>query len=128
MTSSRTSRFIHTTRVILFWEHDHKGRYLQDKPKHATTELIRDGLKELKGEIMLWKDEMKEQFEGDPILAYRRGECWHLYGKVYTVSLHDVSVYTTVHPDILLIKSTHTQIIIHIHTQHNSSGMGQSIQ
>jgi hypothetical protein len=74
VTCSTTSRLIHTTRVILFWERDHKGGYLRDKPKHATTELIRDGLKELKGEIKLWKDEMKEHFEGDPILAYRRGE------------------------------------------------------
>lgn len=75
VTCSRSSCFIHTTRVSFIWERDHKGGYLRDKPKHATTELIRDGLKELKGEIMLWKDEMKERFEGDPILVYRRGEC-----------------------------------------------------
>lgn len=75
VTCNRSSCFIHTTRVSFIWERDHKGGYLRDKPKHATTELIRDGLKELKGEIMLWKDEMKERFEGDPILVYRRGEC-----------------------------------------------------
>jgi hypothetical protein len=72
---SRTVHFIHTACVKLFWERDHKGGYLRDRPKHGTTELIRDGLKELKGEIMLWKDEVKERLEGDPILAYRRGEC-----------------------------------------------------
>ena len=31
-------------------------------------------MKELKNEIQLWKEEVKEHLQGDPILAYRRGE------------------------------------------------------
>jgi len=77
---SRTSRSIHTAYVTLFWERDHKGGYLRDKPKHSAMELIRDGLKELKGEIKMWKDEVKEHFESDPILTYRRGKCRILFG------------------------------------------------
>jgi hypothetical protein len=69
------------TRVLPFWERDHKGGYLRDRPKHATTQLIRDGLKELKGEIKLWKDEVTEHFQDDPILAYRPGECRLLLGQ-----------------------------------------------
>jgi hypothetical protein len=76
-----TSHFIHATHVVLFWERDHKGGYLRDRPNHATMDLIHDGLKELKGEIKLWKDEMKEHFKGDPILAYRPGECRLLLGQ-----------------------------------------------
>ncbi|GFG31534.1 hypothetical protein Cfor_09190 [Coptotermes formosanus] len=74
VTCSTTSHLIHTSHVILFWEPDPKGGYLRDKPKPKAIELIRDGLKELRSEIMLWKDEMKEHIEGDPIVAYRRGE------------------------------------------------------
>jgi hypothetical protein len=74
VTCSTTSHLIHTSHVILFWEPDPKGGYLRDKPKPKAIELIRDGLKELRSEVMLWKDEMKEHIEGDPIVAYRRGE------------------------------------------------------
>jgi hypothetical protein len=81
VTFGTASYLIHTTQAILFWERDHKGGYLRDRPKHATTDLIRDGLKELRGEIKLWKDEMKEHFDADPILAYRQGECRILLGQ-----------------------------------------------
>jgi NADH dehydrogenase [ubiquinone] 1 alpha subcomplex assembly factor 1 len=81
VTRGTASQLIHTARVPLFWERDHKGGYLRDRPKPPRTELIRDGLKELKGEIKLWKDEVKEHFEGDPILIYRRGECRLLMGQ-----------------------------------------------
>jgi hypothetical protein len=81
VTCGTTSHLIHTTHVGLFWERDLKGGYLRDRPKHATVDLVRDGLKELKGEIKLWKDEMKEHFIGDPILAYRPGECRLLLGQ-----------------------------------------------
>lgn len=74
VTRSTTSRTIHTAHVVLFWERDPKGGYLRDKPKPKATELIHDGLKELKNEIKLWKDEVKEHFESDPIVTYRRGE------------------------------------------------------
>ncbi|KAJ4448186.1 complex I intermediate-associated protein 30, mitochondrial [Periplaneta americana] len=73
-TSCNITRPIHTASVVLFWERDPKGGYLRDKPKYPTTQLIRDGLKELKDEIRLWKDEVTEHFECDPILAFRPGE------------------------------------------------------
>jgi NADH dehydrogenase [ubiquinone] 1 alpha subcomplex assembly factor 1 len=60
--------------VVFFWERDPKGGYLRDEPKPRATDLIRDGLKELKSEIKLWKEEMKERLDGDPIIAYRRGK------------------------------------------------------
>jgi hypothetical protein len=44
-------------------------------------DLIREGLKELKGEIKLWKDEVKDHLKDDPILAYRPGECRLLLGQ-----------------------------------------------
>jgi NADH dehydrogenase [ubiquinone] 1 alpha subcomplex assembly factor 1 len=74
VTCSTTSRLIYTSHVALFWERDPKGGYLRDEPKPRATELIRDGLKELKSEIMLWKEEMKERLDSDPIVAYRRGK------------------------------------------------------
>lgn len=36
--------------------------------------MIIEGLKDLKSEIKLWKEEMREKFEDDPILAFRPGE------------------------------------------------------
>lgn len=33
-----------------------------------------DGLKELKKEILIWRDEMKEKFDDDQILTYRPNE------------------------------------------------------
>ncbi|CAO1441096.1 unnamed protein product [Diamesa hyperborea] len=36
--------------------------------------MIIDGLQELKQEIALWKEEIKEKFESDPILVFRPGE------------------------------------------------------
>lgn len=39
-----------------------------------TRSEIADGMKELKKEILLWRDEMKEKFEDDPIVMYRPNE------------------------------------------------------
>lgn len=52
----------------MFWERDRKGGY-GSKEKHSAKELIRDGLKELRGEMVKWQDEMKEKFECDPIFV-----------------------------------------------------------
>ncbi|KAJ9591572.1 hypothetical protein L9F63_001926 [Diploptera punctata] len=73
LSSKRVCPF-HTSAASWFWERDPKGGYLRDKPKPSRKDLIRDGLKELKTEIKLWKEEVKEHLRGDPILAYRRGE------------------------------------------------------
>jgi NADH dehydrogenase [ubiquinone] 1 alpha subcomplex assembly factor 1 len=39
-----------------------------------TKKMILDGLKDLKDEIKVWKEEMEEKFESDPILVYRPNE------------------------------------------------------
>lgn len=39
-----------------------------------TKQLILEGLKELRKEIKLWTEEVKEDFDSDPILCYRPGE------------------------------------------------------
>nr|XP_053657429.1 complex I intermediate-associated protein 30, mitochondrial-like isoform X2 [Cherax quadricarinatus] len=52
----------------LFWEKDPKGGY-GHKKKHSQKELIRDGLKELRTELIKWKDEVREKFEDDPIMV-----------------------------------------------------------
>ena len=36
--------------------------------------MIIDGFKDLKEEFKLWKEEVKEKFETDPILIYRPNE------------------------------------------------------
>lgn len=66
---------IHTTSTLTtFWERDVKSGYGEKGEKLSTTEMIREGLKELKGEIKLWKEEMKETFEFDPVMVFRPGE------------------------------------------------------
>lgn len=57
-----------------FWERDEKGGYADNRKLPPRTQMIRDGFKELKHEIALWSQEMKEKFECDPILDYRAGE------------------------------------------------------
>ncbi|PSN53478.1 hypothetical protein C0J52_09335 [Blattella germanica] len=65
---------LHTSAAPSFWERDPKGGYLRNKDLPSRSELIREGLKELKDEIKLWKEEVTEHLIGDPILAYRKGE------------------------------------------------------
>lgn len=73
---SACNRNVHTSAVRhTFWERDKKGGY--DKlPMERVTQkkLILDGLKELKQEILLWKEEVKEQLISDPIVVFRPGE------------------------------------------------------
>lgn len=67
---------VHTTAVQhTFWERDRKGGY--DKlpaSRVSQKKLILDGLKELKQEILLWKEEVKEQLISDPVVVFRPGE------------------------------------------------------
>ncbi|XP_046992168.1 complex I intermediate-associated protein 30, mitochondrial [Schistocerca americana] len=69
-------RNIYTSRQTLssFYESDRKSGYTKSDKKVSRLELIRNGLKELKKEIFIWKDEIKEKLESDPILIYRPGE------------------------------------------------------
>ncbi|KAF4527703.1 hypothetical protein B566_EDAN016370 [Ephemera danica] len=57
-----------------FWERDRRGGYKSDVQMPSKTQLIRDGLQQLKLEINLWQQEMKEKFESDPVLIFRPGE------------------------------------------------------
>lgn len=66
---------IHTTPVCsTFWEREKKSGYKTALPEPNKKQMIMDGLKELKEEISLWKDEMKEKLESDPIVVFRAGE------------------------------------------------------
>ncbi|KAK5648967.1 hypothetical protein RI129_003859, partial [Pyrocoelia pectoralis] len=57
-----------------FWVRDEKGGYGGKRKLPPRTQMIKDGFKELKNEIALWSEEMKEKFECDPIMQYRAGE------------------------------------------------------
>lgn len=68
------NRSIHTTAVnTTFWEREKKAGYAKKYPL-ITKQFVLDGLKDLKKEIKLWSSEVKEKFEGDPIMCYRPGE------------------------------------------------------
>ncbi|XP_054733502.1 complex I intermediate-associated protein 30, mitochondrial [Anastrepha obliqua] len=72
---AQSPHFIHTSAVrATFWEREKKSGYKTQLPLPSKKELIVEGLRELKEEIKLWKEEMKEKLETDPILVYRPGE------------------------------------------------------
>lgn len=68
------SKFHKTSVNNTFWERDEKGGYKSNLQKPSTTKMIREGLKELKQEIKLWSEEVKEHFESDPVMVFRPGE------------------------------------------------------
>lgn len=80
---------IHTTPVNKdFWEREKRAGYTKKFPIIPNKALIVEGLKELKKEIKLWTEEVKEKFEGDPILVYRPGEvdiAWKFSGIYYVM-------------------------------------------
>lgn len=56
----------------MFWERHPKGRYEHSKakiPLPSKTERIREGLRELKKEIQIWKDEVIDAAYMDPIMT-----------------------------------------------------------
>ncbi|XP_055381075.1 complex I intermediate-associated protein 30, mitochondrial [Condylostylus longicornis] len=57
-----------------FWESNKKSGYQKPIKFPSKKKQIIDGFKELKNEISLWKKEVREKFEGDPVLVYRPGE------------------------------------------------------
>lgn len=70
----QNDHLIHTTpNLQLFWEKHRKGGYNKNLKRLSQKELILDGLKELKKEIVLWKNEVKEKLECDPIVIFRPG-------------------------------------------------------
>ncbi|XP_063235588.1 complex I intermediate-associated protein 30, mitochondrial isoform X2 [Bacillus rossius redtenbacheri] len=67
-------RHVHGSEAKRFiYEADRKGGY--GKPiKMSRLKMVREGLKEMKQEIILWTDEVKETFMADPFVVYRPGE------------------------------------------------------
>lgn len=47
--------------------------YKKNLEKVTTKQHIVDGLKQLKKEVVLWKEEWKEKLKNDPIVVYRPG-------------------------------------------------------
>lgn len=85
VSTSLSIRNIYTTPVNeTFWEREKKSGYAKKMPVLPSKKMIIDGLQELKQEIALWKEEIKEKFESDPILVFRPGEIdvsWKFSGK-----------------------------------------------
>lgn len=85
VSTSFSIRNIYTTPVNeTFWEREKKSGYAKKMPTLPSKKMIIDGLQELKQEIALWKEEIKEKFESDPILVFRPGEIdvsWKFSGK-----------------------------------------------
>lgn len=73
--STLCARKIHTSRASYeFHEYDKRSGYDTGfEIADTRLERIRLGLKQLKKEIQLWKDEIKEYVECDPIYEYRAG-------------------------------------------------------
>lgn len=74
-TSASFACNLHTSPPLrLFWERDRKGGYNRSLKKVSQKQMILEGLKDLKHEINMWKEEVKEKLESDPILVFRPGE------------------------------------------------------
>ncbi|CAH0552003.1 unnamed protein product [Brassicogethes aeneus] len=76
LTKQRTGiNYLKTSAPLqVFWERTDKGGYRDDRQYPPFKDRMREGLKELKKEIVLWKQEVKDHFEGDPVLIFRPGE------------------------------------------------------
>lgn len=71
----------------LFWERDRRGGYDTRLPELSRKQQILEGLRELKQEIVLWKEEVKEKLESDPVLVFRPGEYLIIYIKYLVKSI-----------------------------------------
>lgn len=58
---------------FIFWEKDRKSGY-NSKEKITNLQHIRNGFKELKSELKLLREEVKEYFTSDPLLLARPGK------------------------------------------------------
>lgn len=73
--NTSNTKSIHTSCTMQeFHEYDKRSGYNTNLEIADTRiERIRLGFKQLKKEIKMWKEEMKELLEADPILDYRAG-------------------------------------------------------
>lgn len=87
-----TIRTLHTTNIVnaLFYEKDPKDGYgnKAGNKEISKTQQIRDGLKQLRHEIELWKSEVAEKFDMDPIAINRPGKLLFLF-KVSSLQLNN---------------------------------------
>jgi NADH dehydrogenase [ubiquinone] 1 alpha subcomplex assembly factor 1 len=86
-------RTIHTTSVnTTFWEKEKKSGYGKKYP-YFSKQMMLDGFKQLGEEIKLWKEEMKEKIESDPLIVARPGEtdiAWRFTGSInFLISKRD---------------------------------------
>lgn len=72
--NKQNTYFVQTSdRREMSWTTDRKAGYRTIKDV-STKQHIIDGFKQLKKEIILWKEEVKEHLRADPTLIYRPGE------------------------------------------------------
>ena len=57
----------------LFWEKDPKGGYNKDSPTYSNWKHVKQGWKELRNELKLFKKEIIEKIEGDPVFFSNPG-------------------------------------------------------
>lgn len=68
-------RWVHSTPVnSLFFESDPKAEYKKFRPKPSRREVLRNGLKQIKEEVQIWKNELSEAWAGDNVLAGMPGK------------------------------------------------------
>lgn len=72
--SNRQPSHLQPPQRHLFWEPDRKAGYNKNAPRVSRKELLLEGLRDLKQEILLWKEEVQEKMTSDPVLVYRPGE------------------------------------------------------
>lgn len=68
---------LHTTpnHNRLFYEEDKKGGYKTETEYMTNYEHFLDGVKDLKKEVKLWTNEMKDRLNFYPVILYRPGLC-----------------------------------------------------
>lgn len=66
---------LHTTAIQrTLWESDKKYGYRTEEPPMTRWEQIKDGLSELKHEFRLFLQEIREKWESDPVMVFRKNE------------------------------------------------------
>lgn len=83
ISSCQRRSFRTSTCLNNFWERHPKSGYNTNLPAIPFKQRMRYGIDELKKEIALWKQEVKEHLQNDPVFMYRPGEvdvAWQFNG------------------------------------------------
>lgn len=68
-------QFVHTSSIQrTFWESDKKYGYKSDEPPPTFLERVKDGFGDLKDEFKLFFEEVREKWESDPVMVFRKRE------------------------------------------------------